>query len=829
MVKSQSRSRGGSFWRRATLASTALPLIILAAPAVFAATPASESLPSNFITNNTNTKYSVTAASGQATGTINFGNSSRTRNIVAQFGGGTIPGSNAVNANDGSALPTGVTQNTGFSLGPNSTLNLTNAGSGAVLINDVSGAPSQIFGAINDTSAGPLFIANGNGVVVGATGAITMPAGEAVGLVGLTPTTSNLTAFEGASSPSGSITIGGSNNAGSGAVTLDSAAKIAATGGLIVAGNGAINIGAGPEDGGSIFIASGAAVSVNPYSGIISPPPTLEVSTASVNLTGGTKSAPLVVAGLYAAGNVTNSGYVALNSGAEKVGGTFTNTSTGVVDVAGEPSSSLAAGAVNNAGSINGSTNLTVTGIYGVTNTGAISSTAGITLKSSDGNIVNTGALNLGAGGQDLNLTASTGSIYFGGSVTQGGKALGSTNAVNTLRIAASTNTDGDSTTIDNGGVIDYANTVYANTANVTADAVRFLSGALVSSTNGAVNVKVGMAATSTNAITDPFFGNAKLNYNLSVFPSALIKGNQVQLDGGPYGVSSNSGNMNIDGVVSSQIGSGGYIDVSASTVNASATGGFALNNDGALDLSFAGNVNNPNGAKRAGSSAWQDNYVPVAVANTADGKTGTATIFLAPSSNAPSSNAASPQLVNLLVNGNAILKTCASPSALNGLSTSTTINPESSYVNNHLVVQSTGNIQVGTNSGSTPSTFYWPGLVYLSNVASASNPTQLSTTGSISLGSNAASPVNLVNVLPAVVSGNGGIFLETSNLNLNGGQIWTNTNSWINFSNATVSANVQKNDGNSIFGAVEKTLSGSTITTGLGLQVLPTADYSPQ
>ncbi len=67
---------------------------------------------------------------------------------------------------------------------------------------------------------------------------------------------------------------------------------------------------------------------------------------------------------------------------------------------------------------------------------------------------------------------------------------------------------------------------------------------------------------------------------------------------------------------------------------------------------------------------------------------------------------------------------------------------PVSPYANNHLVVTATGNI--GFDPSLTPqpnvstgiNSFYWPGLVYLTAGATASNPTAApNSTASISLG----------------------------------------------------------------------------------------------
>jgi hypothetical protein len=173
------------------------------------------------------------------------------------------------------------------------------------------------------------------------------------------------------------------------------------------------------------------------------------------------------------------------------------------------------------------------------------------------------------------------------------------------------------------------------------------------------------------------------------------------------------------------------------------------------------------------------------------------------------------------MVAGNVTLSNRGTLATLAALPTTTTpISPAASYTNNHLIVQSTGNIQVGNSGG----TFYWPGLVYLSNVSSASNPTALSTTGSITLGNTSGAKLN--NVEPAISTGGTGLFLETNNLNLNGGTVTTSNDSWVNFANASIASAFKVAQASSFYGAYVDNVT-STVTE-LGVKALPTSAFQP-
>ena len=805
-MKSPSAAHRRHRLRQFALCSTALSVSLLAGSVAMAAAPAAGSLPGNFTVQNggatgtnsytlsatSNTSATITVTPGTAATALDFNGAGTTKLAPAS----------------GTSLPSGVTQNSGFSVGAGATVKIKGAGTVPLLINDTTGNPSQIYGAVTNDGTGSMFVTNANGVVVGSTGSITTGAG--LGLLGFAQSGSTF-------ATSGSITVD-SSTAGTGGVTVDSGATLSPTGpSVLVASNGAINIGAAETAGYNIV--SGYGVTGAASSGTVLP----SGASASVTLTGGSSASPINVVDLAAAGSVTNSGVSTLPAGAQ-ISGAFSNT--GVANV-----SALTAGSINNVGQlIDAGGSLTAVGLTGatsgadITNTGVINeSTASLTLLAGNtttagaatGNFTNSGviAFTTGASSGTNSLAVSAANIDFAGSVTQtvtgatAPTALSSTNALSGFTLSASyTNATGANVL----GVVDYGSTIYSQ-FGLTGQAVRILSGGLFSATNG--NIVVG-----SGAVTDPFAKNATLGYNLSVFPKATIQAAGLLLSGTAVkGVGASS--MNLDGVASSQVTGGtGIVVANASNVNGSAGGGFALNDGQTLSIQFSGNVNNPNGASAAGSSDFRYNYVPVAVANTAAGATGTVNLAL----NGPTNSTTTAQNVNILVNGNVAVVNENMPAPGTLPTTTTPITPAASYVNNHLVLQATGNIDNGTYAAGkvTGAAFYWPGLLYLNTVASMSNPTQLSTSGSINLDGD------LSNILPALSTGGTGIFLETNNLNLNGNNVTTSNNSWVNFASAKIASAFSLTQAGNFYWGYKDTVTPTV--TELGVQQLPAADFQP-
>ena len=843
--------------KKLALGSTALSVLLMASSAALAAAPATGSLPGGFSTNVPDTTYtSSSSTSGTISiGAVNDGDSAK----VLQFGGTAL--TNSVSA------PTGITTNTGFSIGSGASLSLTDSeDSLPTIVNDETGSPSQIYGSLNASGlSGGLFVANANGVVVGSTGVITGPA-AGVGLVGY--------GIDSATSISnGDVTVG-STSTGTGDITVSAGADI--SGPLLIAGNGAINVGAVGSDGDDTSILAGYGFTAsNAGLGYFDLGDPLAGSEAVVNLTGGSPTAPLTPEAIFAAGNVTNSGDTTLSPTFTLINGTFSNTGIANVD-------DLFVGSIDNeaGGTLNDSGGTLATSITSGASSGADIINAGTINESSgdglnviagsyakgyaSGNFINTGLidfLNPADGDEYIDpaygsynrnaITVNAANIYFGGSVEQATVDPATYSVVTTTPLSNANALGGfelyagyDNTS---SGVVDIASTVYSTSSyncysdtynELVGQAVRVISGGLYDPVIGdETDVYIGAG----NA-TDPFqtavsAPGATLAYNLSLFPGSEIESSYVDVEGSGIG-----SNVNLDGVLSSQVantsnlGFGYYreneIDVdNVDNINGHASGGFAVNNGGYIYADFLGNINNPYGASEAGSTAFQYNYIPVNVGTDAStGGQGTAFIEL----DGASAFSGTPQLVNLLVNGNAVLigedgdydapgytdgQPVITPS---GYDAPEVITPEPSYTNNHLVVQATGNIGLIADEGDT---FYWPGLVYLSTIGSAENPTGLGS-GSITLGYNAgndSNQTNLNNVLPADVSGNAGIFLETNNLDLDGATVTTNTNSWVNFSTPQLANSFYTVSPTAFYDATY-----SASSDQLSVQQLPESDYQP-
>ena len=151
-----------------------LQLTPIAAALIFAlytgaanAAPVAGALPSGFSTNNAGVTYN---SNGNNSATIVVPTSA---NTVLQWGGTNLP--NAV------AAPAGITSTAGFNIGAGSTLliaNQTTSGYGSnVLVSDLTGQASQIYGTLNTANSIDLTIANPNGIIIGGTGNVSVPGG----------------------------------------------------------------------------------------------------------------------------------------------------------------------------------------------------------------------------------------------------------------------------------------------------------------------------------------------------------------------------------------------------------------------------------------------------------------------------------------------------------------------------------------------------------------------------------------------------------------------------------------------------------------------------
>ncbi len=822
------------------LGSTALSALSLVAIHAAHAQPPANSLPGSFSANGAVT-YTGTSSTAATITTVGGANN------VLQWGG-TALGTNVT-------APSGITPNTGFSIGQGATLQINQNGAGAtsVLVTDLTGGPSQIFGTLDASSAaagaatalsGPLFVSNANGIIVGPSGVIHSPSPGGIGLLGYAV---DATAF----ATNGFVTVD-NTTPGTGSVTTMAGATIDG-GNLLVASNGTVNIGASAPSTVFNYVVAGfpfttfaattsAAADVTPTVGTTA----LNGGGSSVvNFTPAAANATLFLDQLNAAGAVNNQANLVLfadnpTGTPDSVLGLFTNTNTGVLtdmSSAGDFSSNQLAGGLVNNGVINeASTGTTTLDIE------------------SNGNVQSKGTLNVPTGG---GLTVVASNIDIEGSVQVAGQVVSATNPLSGvfLQTLGAGGTVANPSTPQTGGVVDLATSLYTNGTGGSANGINF--GAVIQGNvirvlpNGNVfdtAENIGLfPGTNAKSVADPFYNLPSLNYTLSLFGGTLVQATtgNIYIENPSGGTQfSDSSGVNLLGTLAT-LSPTSSINVVANNINSNngLNAGFSVPNGGTINLIFYGNVNNPNGAAANGSTAFQYNYVPVTVGPNGNAP-GTANIYLA----GPSASSAIKQNVNLLVQGNVqlgdgngvdpVFTSYQNTVPLTAPTLPTSV--LSSYANNHLVVTATGNIGLNPSLAAglaNPNIFYWPGLVWLMSGASASNPTAApNSTASIALGDTATTTsVNLFNLIPADLTmpdvggqiGGSGVHYLTNNLILAPGTngtsaTTTSNNSWVNFLTPALTTEFLTTSAGQF--------SGGTIESGqVDVIQLPATDFQPQ
>lgn len=721
--------------------------LAIAAPLAHAA-PAANTLPGQtFYTNQaTGVSYSLSSASA----TINV----PTGATVLQWGGST----SAVVGTTINGTATGtVTTAPGFNIGSGAKLNLQAAATNAnVLISDQTNQASQIFGTLTSSGAAPatVIIANPNGVVVGSSGAINV--GGPVGLLGYNVDPTVFAATGTAVVPTSAT--------GTGAVSVANGASF--TGSVIVAGN-TVNLGtsgvANAIAGQALNIASTGALTI---AGSMA-----GASSSAINLQGGSAATAAVdfsSVTLNAAGNLNVTGYATLGSfaaasgtviNASYVGGTLTNNGSATI---GTVTTSTAMGGLVNNGKLTASTggfNITV-GAGGlinnatmagnsaastlaavssanVVNNGVIQDVGDLTLGNGAATVTNNGTINFAAAGNSL--TVSAGNVNLFGSLQVASSASSNTNTLGAVNVSAASN----------GAVKIGAGNIWAGASStLSGGAVRLVSGQF-NVTSGDLTVNIGSGSVANGP------------YNLGLFDGTKMSATGTLTVGG----STSGSNVMLGGVLSAPT-----IGVNADNVGIYGTNGpkgFAGLSGGTLSLNVGGTV-----ANTGAPNTTTINYKKGIPVDAAGGNVTIATTL------ANAGNAA--QFINLSVNGNPTFTGGTSPLNVGGAFGALQAN----YPLNALTVTATGNITFGTSSG-----YYFPGKILAANVTSSGfsamgNPASfaLSPTNTISVNGL------LSNVMPTVVSGNGGLVLLTSQpISFGtGAQVLTNTNSWVNFANTT-------------------------------------------
>ena len=278
---------------------------------------------------------------------------------VGSFAAGTmslnVNGPTVISWGAGSAGATLNANGTaGFNIGAGAHLNFNGSNGAAVLNIDSSGQPSQIYGTLSASGA-DVFVANGNGIIVGAKARISSD--HMVGLIANRLASGAAGAFDGSS---GSIAYNGHG----GDVTVLSGASFDGGGKVLIAGGGNVNVDLSAF-GGPVALRAGRA--------------TAGADNAAATLTVSGQQRGSVV-GFNSAGSATNLGTLSLTHA--NVAGTFTNN--GTLNLA---SRFAIAGRLVNESSVTTSGHVTVGGL---TNKGTLS-TGGV--LSVNGTLDNAGTI----------------------------------------------------------------------------------------------------------------------------------------------------------------------------------------------------------------------------------------------------------------------------------------------------------------------------------------------------------------------------------------------------------------------------------------------------
>ena len=780
---------------------SAAVLMALATPAAFAAVTATQLPGVGYVVSGS----SVT--SGIAGSTLTVTNAGNTTPIIIQWGG-TAPAATAAATING-------TGTAGFNIGQSATVMFSAKSAAPILNVDDTGNPSQILGTLTVSGASaassPLFVANANGIVVGAGSVITAPGG--LGLVNADLTSSNAQAVF----ISGAVPI--FFQGATGGVQINAGADLSAVGTeLLVAGAGNVNVqGAfvshaghtvysipSPSTGvwttidagiGGYFMPSpyvvvqdsGAAqtfgsLSTSNYSAA-SPVPFSyqDAANSSVTLNLGTTQSPYeMLAGfvgtlVFADGNINNQGNVDMvwNAGAnafEWINGTFTNT--GTLNFGSQTGSTLTptTSETFNAGTaFLGNPTAGHWTIYGNT-TQALSAGS---FANATGGLINAGSL------------AFTGAAFSNFGTIQMGQSASSTPSLDVAATSGNINIGGTVSVVSGDGVYSgpfflnglglYAAATAGQSVTLNATTPLLVSGGN-SATIAATNVTVDSALTvsgggdfyfypdSVNiASAAPVSGSFVLASGATLSATNLYLGSSGAANAGPaYTSYKINGSMVATGTPSTPgealLGDkpapiGGRASVFNVSGNGSITAGtLTLNN-------LLGSVNNITTGQILANGFQID-------APMANGQPGTVNITV-------TADGAAPQGFNVGIVGNATI----SSGDTVAVNTQTPAGNEKyaqylypANANSNLVVSASGGLTVDAGTGADnyglgTALFQWPGLIYL-------------TAGS----GNLTATVAIANAYGAqAATGHAGVFFIANNINDNF-PIYTNGNAGVVF-----------------------------------------------
>jgi filamentous hemagglutinin family protein len=762
---------------------SAAVLMALATPAAFAAVTATQLPGVGYVVHGSS---SVTGTVATNTLTIN---PASTAPVVIQWGG-SAPAATVAPTINGSGTA-------GFNIGAQGTVKFSGTKTAPILNIDATGNPSMILGTM--TAAGsfnsPVYVANANGIVVGAGSVITLPAG--LGLINADETSSQAQAvFTQAGSP-----VAISFQGATGGVTVSGGADLAGVSGfLLVAGAGNVNVSGafvsnggitayGINDGSYVTVDAGVGGYFSGHtftpqdsagSGVTSGFANLtttnfdngtfmyqDAANSTVNLNLGTTSSPYDASKLY----VVADGNINLASGGDLTeitsyffdwSGLLTNN--GVLDAGHQTGTTLIPTTATATPYANGVIyDNTTTAQYG----GFDNATSGLVNAGSidfyGSSFSNAGTLQMGDGGghPNLNVTATKGNITLGGTVDvvgvpsyTGPTALGDLylNAASTAGQSVTVNT----TPLNMGtaGSGRYAE-IYAT--NVTVDSSLTVNGgdnftfepySVDNSSAAPVSGSFVLASGATISATNLYLGTESYNTG-PAYTSYKINGSLVAT-----GTSTTPGKALLGGSSSAH----GH---KASPFNVSGAGSITA---GTLTFTnLLGSVNNITTGQIL-ANGFQVNAPTGGEVNISVSADGSA-----------------PQGFNLKVNGNAAI----SSGDTNAVLTQTPAGNGTyaqylmpANANSNLVVQASGNLTVnagglagyGYNAANhsyslNGSFFQWPGLVYLQ-----ANGGQLTSTTAIANAYAAQASV-----------GHAGVFLIGDNITDNN-PIYTNGNAGVVF-----------------------------------------------
>jgi hypothetical protein len=401
---------------------------------------------------------------------------------------------------------------------------------------------------------------------------------------------------------------------------------------------------------------------------------------------------------------------------------------------------------------------------YSITNTGTITSSGDLIVTAntnnyfadrtgagndSTGSISNTGVLQVGAGGylqlesyNDVNLAGSVqawnGTKYA---------ALSAANPLSTLNVYAA---GYDGSALNSDGVATLATDITTSGgANVYGNQVRLMANLSSMDGTGAgvgnINIGAGVAPDS--------------GYAVRVAAGKTITADGIFVDGDQ---ASDVPNVILQGtLVASDLHFGGSNAVG--DIFSGPTGGIEMFDDPRMYIVSTGRVKTAPYLNDANNFRY--NYLPVTIV---DGSTLDLEIDPSVMQGTPTSG------LNLLVNGDVNLYSDMAATVHAGDSAVTGVNP---VPNSHMVLQSTGNIEVGDGGD-----FYWPGYIYLGNISADAEGNALP--GTLGLGT-ITTDGEFNNVLPGDIAGASGIhFITQFPMDING-DVVTNANAWVNFGTA--------------------------------------------